>query len=377
VDWDYEALSQRGRAETARGALLAALVAREFECRELGRRGTALVAVRGALELEIWPRVVWVENPLWATERFILAPGLWACPMLLRQGHPPDLYLVPSQRWLEPDEVFGTRPGRALGPEWTIRMLRTPMPAELHEYELERMLTRLGVAAPVPGAVSVALQNELRRRARDEVGAVEAARWLHEAGVLKDSAARPGLPLRELLRAGAVEGAEQRPSRWNGRWFIRRAGAGSVAPLGQPYVRADEDATQADRDPFPIDPTIVERGTRSHARLQNALAEWVQAQGWDPRRPGPGEPQYDLAWEAGAVRWVAEVKSLTGENEERQLRLGLGQLLRYRHPLGETGEVRAALMIEYPPSDETWLSLCRELDVEVLWPERLRAGEAV
>lgn len=64
------------------------------------------------------------------------------------------------------------------------------------------------------------LSNELRRRRLDEVPAVEAARWLDSAGVLSDSRSRPGLPLRNLLRACALSIAEQRPPRPHGRWFI-------------------------------------------------------------------------------------------------------------------------------------------------------------
>jgi hypothetical protein len=40
------------------------------------------------------------------------------------------------------------------------------------------------------------LQREVRTRGRDEVPAVEAARWLDRAHVLSDSTSRPGLPLR-------------------------------------------------------------------------------------------------------------------------------------------------------------------------------------
>lgn len=65
--------------------------------------------------------------------------------------------------------------------------------------------------------INLFLQNELRRRDRNEVPAVEAARWLHDAGLLRDSPVRPGLPLRDLLRAGLIEGQRQEPNR---RWFI-------------------------------------------------------------------------------------------------------------------------------------------------------------
>ena len=55
-----------------------------------------------------------------------------------------------------------------------------------------------------------------------EVAAIPAARWLAEAGLLRESSARPGLPLRRLLRAGQILGGDQRPDRPQGRWWIRR-----------------------------------------------------------------------------------------------------------------------------------------------------------
>ena len=70
--------------------------------------------------------------------------------------------------------------------------------------------------------ISAFLQNQLNRRARDEVPAVEAAHWLDKANLLKDSHSRPGLPLRKHLRAGHIAGAEQRPPQPYGRWFIVR-----------------------------------------------------------------------------------------------------------------------------------------------------------
>jgi hypothetical protein len=54
------------------------------------------------------------------------------------------------------------------------------------------------------------------------------------------------------------------------------------------------------------------------------------------------------------------------------LRLGIGQLLRYRHGLTAEGEtVRAYLLCERAPSDPAWINLCQDLDVELVWPEIL------
>lgn len=139
--------------------------------------------------------------------------------------------------------------------------------------------------------------------------------------------------------------------------------------VGSTYRPADEEASVGQRDPFSVDPTLVERALRSHAVTQNALATYLRNRGIDPRSPKPDEPNFDLAWTFQATTWVAEVKSLTEANEEKQLRLGLGQLLRYRHLLAPRGLVQAVLVIEHQPSDPTWETLCEELDILLIWPE--------
>ena len=65
--------------------------------------------------------------------------------------------------------------------------------------------------------INLYLQYQLERRDMAEVTAVEAAKWLSRAQILKDSDAKPGLPLRELLRAGEILGQRQAV---NNRWFI-------------------------------------------------------------------------------------------------------------------------------------------------------------
>lgn len=45
-----------------------------------------------------------------------------------------------------------------------------------------------------------------------------------------------------------------------------------------------------------------------------------------PRSPSPGEPDFDLAWQDGDTVWVAEVKSMTAQNEEQQMRLAIGPI---------------------------------------------------
>ena len=53
-----------------------------------------------------------------------------------------------------------------------------------------------------------------------------------------------------------------------------------------------------------------------------------------------------------------EVKSNTPKNEERQLRLGLGQVIRYRQLLArEERSVKAMIATEREPTDPSWSAL--------------------
>ncbi len=141
-----------------------------------------------------------------------------------------------------------------------------------------------------------------------------------------------------------------------------------VGRFGAEYRAADENTAVGQRDPFSVDPALVERGLRSHATTQNALATYLEMHGLQPRSPSPDEPNFDLGWVLGSETCVAEVKSLTEANEEKQLRLGLGQLLRYRHLLRSKGIVCAVLVVERQPKDTSWINLCEELNVLLTWP---------
>jgi hypothetical protein len=141
--------------------------------------------------------------------------------------------------------------------------------------------------------------------------------------------------------------------------------------LGRVYIEADEHPEIQRNAPehIGLDPDLGGRGLRAHNVTQNLLASAVEQSGHEPRRPKPDEPQYDLAWEAGDVTWVAEVKSITPQNEERQLRQALGQVLRYRQVLTEwRRDVRALIAVEREPSDATWPVLCAEEGIVLVWP---------
>jgi hypothetical protein len=146
----------------------------------------------------------------------------------------------------------------------------------------------------------------------------------------------------------------------------------NLGDFGTAYRKADEQMSVSTRDPMFPDPALVERGNRGHAKAQNALANRVAELGYSPLSPNADEPNYDLAWVAGTTLWLAEVKSLTDANEERQLRLALGQVLRYADLVERQGCVsRPVIMAERKPTGATWQHLCERLGVLLLWPDRL------
>ena len=75
-----------------------------------------------------------------------------------------------------------------------------------------------GLTAGRLARINAALQEHARAQSWRTITAVEGGRHLDRLGLLSDSASRPGLPLRELLRAGLIQGASQDGSR---RWHIR------------------------------------------------------------------------------------------------------------------------------------------------------------
>ncbi|WP_147281273.1 hypothetical protein [Gaiella occulta] len=118
------------------------------------------------------------------------------------------------------------------------------------------------------------------------------------------------------------------------------------------------------------DPDTSQRGLRAHNRTQNLLATALAEAGFSPRSPKPDEPDFDLAWVDDDNVWVAEVKSTTEKNEERQLRLAIGQVVRYRERLSTDGAiVRAMIAVENAPFDESWIDLCGREGIALVWPE--------
>ena len=133
-------------------------------------------------------------------------------------------------------------------------------------------------------------------------------------------------------------------------------------------VRSSAAEVPADEMPQPSGASVA-IGVRRHRATQNSLARFLASREVTLLLPTPSDPAWDIAWEEHGTMYVGEVKSLTTRNEERQLGLGLGQVLRHRQAVSRPGRaVVGVLAIERQPSDPTWLTLCRNLDVRLVWP---------
>jgi hypothetical protein len=140
------------------------------------------------------------------------------------------------------------------------------------------------------------------------------------------------------------------------------------------YRDVDPSRGNPPRDPFEFDPAAIERGLREHMATQQAVAAAARNHGCDVLSPGPGDPNFDLAWRDLDRVTVVEVKSLTGTNEAGQIRLALGQVLDYQHRLEEAGDaIRPVIALEASPVDPSWVSLCARHGVALVWPATLEA----
>lgn len=63
--------------------------------------------------------------------------------------------------------------------------------------------------------------------------------------------------------------------------------------LGAPYRRAEARGLADEREPFSVDPAVVERGLAGHVDSQNAIADALAAAGLEPRSPRADEPNFD------------------------------------------------------------------------------------
>ncbi|MEH0841077.1 hypothetical protein V6U81_01610 [Micromonospora sp. CPCC 205711] len=110
-------------------------------------------------------------------------------------------------------------------------------------------------------------------------------------------------------------------------------------------------------------------GVAEHDRLCRLLIDHLLRSGVRAGAGLVGIP-VDLAWRDSAGRpIIAEVKSVVGDNEVEQLRLGLGQVLEYRHRLAARSVPVTAVLLVSRCGDLAWWDICAGGDVVLLSAE--------
>lgn len=139
---------------------------------------------------------------------------------------------------------------------------------------------------------------------------------------------------------------------------------------GQAYRRTTPNSPAPGARIFERDPDAIDRSTQAHAQTQHALSDVVVAAGHTPLSPASGDPQFDIAWIDAGIVFVAEVKSLSDTNEEKQIRLAIGQVLTYAYRLDwdEVESVQPVIALEKEPIDSEWLPLCAHYGIKLVWP---------
>jgi hypothetical protein len=126
--------------------------------------------------------------------------------------------------------------------------------------------------------------------------------------------------------------------------------------------------TNEDHPVWEYDPYERDKSTVRHKILENWLIEQLLDNDLKPQDSVNG-PQFDVGWSLNESLVVCEVKS-TQNNETKQIRLGLGQVLHYKFEteLTTKQDVKAALLVESEPEDSMLIELCRSVDVYLFWP---------
>lgn len=121
--------------------------------------------------------------------------------------------------------------------------------------------------------VSTFIQDELQKRNAPFVTAVDAARWLDAARILKDSTTRPGKPLRDLLRAEKIIGQRQD---LNGRWYIDRVDSSEELYTVKPAVKEQSVAPGINETPSESSREVaMKRFSDARAKYRPSIVQYL------------------------------------------------------------------------------------------------------
>lgn len=337
---------------------------------------------------------------------FVLAVGRWRSAVVgLYEAVTAGAAKLPNSP--NPDRwpwALGVRPLAAILPPLAERVPgqqgpQSGLPAHVYEAEAQEQLYRAVAASdPPPGPHS--LEQKVQELERQDVlpDVIEAVRGLGKEArkeAIVERAIDLGGWTDEELQARAwytgngsgshIEqlidqilrfeiGSKGRLQRTHGIYSV-----GADVPVdgfGVSYRRAkSEQASQDEELPsHVIDLSELDRATQRHMELQDHLADALRQRGVEPRSPGGWQPQFDLGFESACKRFVVEVKSGDPVTQQ-QVRLGVGQVLEYRHLLAgqDSREVEPVLLVESEPPPP-WAQLAEMLGVCLLRADQLEQG---
>ena len=140
-----------------------------------------------------------------------------------------------------------------------------------------------------------------------------------------------------------------------------------VEQLGTSYRQADESVAITRHKPFEHDPDVIDRGSKAHRRIQNSLANFLLENGITPESPSNSKINFDIGWQVNETYFIAEIKSITAKNEEKQLRLGLGQVLRYMSLVDKQNISKVVpVVIAEKVFDVSWYKTCESQNVRLV-----------
>ncbi|GHJ17074.1 hypothetical protein [Micromonospora sp. AKA38] len=132
----------------------------------------------------------------------------------------------------------------------------------------------------------------------------------------------------------------------------------------RPYTRAAASAGLPAQRAF--DAERYRAGVDEHDRLCRSLLDHLASIGV-PCGTGLRGVPVDLAWrDSDGRQFIAEVKSIVGGNDVEQLRLGLGQVLEYRHRLVTRDLPVHAVLLVSGDTESVWWDICAENGVILL-----------
>ena len=115
----------------------------------------------------------------------------------------------------------------------------------------------------------------------------------------------------------------------------------------------------------------TEAAYRQHNVLLNDVITWLKGKSAAfPERPRGERYPPDLRWLLGGRYFVAEVKSMSRDNEVAQMRRAIGQVLQYRHQdlvLVPSRATQPVIVVPYRP-DSQWLTIGERAGIVIVWP---------